>query len=248
MGEIRLTEKSREFIEDLRLYLFASGKKEKEINEIIEELEDHLFEAEKKGKSVDDIIGQNPGEYMKQISVEMDTDKGFIGRYLPVFLVGLMAYFLLERVTTGQMHISVLELVGYPLVSIMQLFITFIVFRFTASRRLSKRREFLLYAGIGGITIASFILLFAADRLVETPVLLIPETGVIIAGIISAGVLITIAFWARTAVPVIIPVILLLPNFFVDILPFGTAGNAVADIVFVYGALTLYIGFTYWKH
>jgi hypothetical protein len=40
---MKLSRESRDFLENLRLYLFSSGKNEKEMEEIIEELEDHLY-------------------------------------------------------------------------------------------------------------------------------------------------------------------------------------------------------------
>ena len=46
MVQMELSDKSRKFIDDLRLYLFSSGKNDQEIKEITEELEDHLHEAE----------------------------------------------------------------------------------------------------------------------------------------------------------------------------------------------------------
>ena len=41
--QMELSDKSRKFIDDLRLYLFSSGKNDQEIREIAEELEDHLM-------------------------------------------------------------------------------------------------------------------------------------------------------------------------------------------------------------
>ena len=38
--QLQLSDKSKKFIDDLRLYLFSSGKNDQEIKEIAEELED----------------------------------------------------------------------------------------------------------------------------------------------------------------------------------------------------------------
>lgn len=45
---MKLSPESRKFIEDLRLYLFSTGKSDQEIEDIVAELEDHLWEAEKR--------------------------------------------------------------------------------------------------------------------------------------------------------------------------------------------------------
>lgn len=45
---LQLSKKSQNFIENLRVYLFSSGKQSDEIEQIVNELEIHLAEAEKK--------------------------------------------------------------------------------------------------------------------------------------------------------------------------------------------------------
>ena len=67
MVQIELSTQSRDFLDNLRTYLFASGKNEHEISEIVEELEIHLNEAESNGKSIEDIVGNSPQEYMKSL-------------------------------------------------------------------------------------------------------------------------------------------------------------------------------------
>ncbi|MFD9625270.1 hypothetical protein [Peribacillus muralis] len=65
-----LSNESQLFLENLRLYLFSSGKKTEEVEDIMEELAAHLFEAERNDKSVEHIIGRSPKEYMKLLSDE----------------------------------------------------------------------------------------------------------------------------------------------------------------------------------
>ncbi|WP_339164155.1 hypothetical protein [Siminovitchia sp. FSL W7-1587] len=64
-----LSDKSKAFIENLRLYLVTSGKKQKEINELIDELKVHLIEAEKQGKSIDEMIDCTPEQYMNSLKM-----------------------------------------------------------------------------------------------------------------------------------------------------------------------------------
>ncbi|MDI3412093.1 MULTISPECIES: hypothetical protein [Bacillus] len=73
-NELKLSDKSKLFLENLRLYLFSSGKNLDEIEEIVEELEVHLTEAEKSGKPIEKIIGKSPKEYMEMVSNEMVID------------------------------------------------------------------------------------------------------------------------------------------------------------------------------
>ncbi len=72
--EEKLSMKSTKFLEDLKIYLFSSGKKNEEIDDIIRDLADHLYEAESNGKSIEQIIGSSPKEYMQSLSAEMKTD------------------------------------------------------------------------------------------------------------------------------------------------------------------------------
>ncbi len=74
-----LSTESTRFLEDLKVYLLASGKNEQATNEIVLELEDHLIEAEADGKSVRSITGDSPAAYIQSISHEMafDSNKPF---------------------------------------------------------------------------------------------------------------------------------------------------------------------------
>ena len=90
--EKQLSVKSEKFIDDLRVYLFSSGKNDQEIKEITEELEAHLHEAEQNGKSIDQIVGASPKEYMMSISSEMKTDYRSWAKYFPLIVVGAMSF------------------------------------------------------------------------------------------------------------------------------------------------------------
>ena len=87
-NELQFSKKSQEFTENLRLYLFSSGKNPDEIEDIVNQLEDHLFEAEKKGKPIEKIIGKSPKEYMKMVSNEMAIDYQTWFTYICFFVFG----------------------------------------------------------------------------------------------------------------------------------------------------------------
>jgi len=61
-NDLKLSKKSQDFLENLRVYLFSSGKQWDEIEDIVNELEIYLFEAEKNGNSIEKIIGNSPKE------------------------------------------------------------------------------------------------------------------------------------------------------------------------------------------
>ncbi|GAF13916.1 membrane protein [Bacillus sp. JCM 19045] len=116
MTTINLSQESNRFIEDLRVYLYSSGKKESEIHEIIEELEVHLFEAEANGKSIEQVVGNSPKLYMESISKEMKTDhRGWL-KIIPIIFLGGLSYSILgDLLSQGTLSYSILLLVGLVL-------------------------------------------------------------------------------------------------------------------------------------
>ncbi|MGG1574580.1 hypothetical protein [Fictibacillus sp. NRS-1165] len=88
---MELSKQSQEFLQNLRLYLFSSGRKKSEIEEITEELGDHLREAERNGKSITHIIGQSPEQYMESIAKEMKVDYFGWSKVIPVLISGAFA-------------------------------------------------------------------------------------------------------------------------------------------------------------
>ena len=130
---MNLSRESEHFLENLRVYLISSGKKEQEIQAITEELEDHLCEAEKNGKNIDDIIGKSPKEYMDQIASEMSFDlKGLI-QYIPIVMLGAFAFILTVKVIRGALEFSMIEAIGYPFIFLLYLLITALIFKYVPS-------------------------------------------------------------------------------------------------------------------
>src|SRR5690606_40909499 len=106
-----LSKKSTNFIENLRLYLLTSGKKEKEVDELIEELTAHLIESEKQGKSIHQIIEGTPEEYMQSLKNEMDTDFTMLFKYITIFIIGMLAYFFLGLAISGDFEIYLILII-----------------------------------------------------------------------------------------------------------------------------------------
>ncbi|MBM7097654.1 hypothetical protein JSY36_18115 [Bacillus sp. H-16] len=85
-----LSQESKRFLENVKLYLTMNGKKENEVEEIVEELEDHLLEAERNRKDVSHITGLSPKEYMKELAGEMSFDRKGMLKLVSFFLAGVM--------------------------------------------------------------------------------------------------------------------------------------------------------------
>ena len=213
---MNISKKSKEFLGNLRLYLFSSGKNEKEIEEIIGELEDHISEAEAKGKNVEDIIGGTPKEYMEQIADEMPLDLRSWLKYIPILIIGLFAYDLLGNALRGGIEYSLLELGGNIFILLLFLSLTVVIFKYVASKKLSKTKEYLLFAILGITPISLFVGLIYLDRYYETPTFEFSNTGNIIAIIVAIVVFIGISIWSKTWISIILPLILFLPEFIMN--------------------------------
>src|SRR5690625_2822689 len=121
-NEKRLSEKSKEFLENLNLYLFSSGKNTDEIEEITEELEIHLFEAEQNGKPIEKIIGKTPKEYMEMISDEMVIDYRTWFKYILLIIGGAFSITIIVDVLDGALSYSILEIIGHIVITAIFIF------------------------------------------------------------------------------------------------------------------------------
>lgn len=209
---MNISKESRDFLENLRVYLFSSGKNEKEIEEMIEELEDHLYEAEKNGKSVEDIIGKTPKEYMGQLANEMSFDFKGLLKYIPIIILGAIPYILMGDAIRGEIKYSLLDLIGYPFIFIFALFLTTVLFKYVASNKISKIKEWLLFGIIGMTPMLLINALIFLNRYYDTPIIQFGTAGNVIAIAMSILVFIGIALWSKTWVTIILPIILFLPE------------------------------------
>lgn len=207
-----VSKSSKEFLDNLRLYLFSSGKKENEIDEIVRELEDHLYEAETNGKNVEDIIGKTPRAYMEQIADEMPFDlKGWL-KYLPILVIGVYAFNILGDTFQENLEYSLLRLIGDFLVLVIFVMLTAITFKYIASTK-SRIKEYGALAILVAFPLISFIGLIYLDRFVTTPTIQIGNTTKIVIIAVSVLVLIGISIWSKTWISIIIPIIMYVPDY-----------------------------------
>ncbi|WP_078556059.1 HAAS domain-containing protein [Bacillus alkalicellulosilyticus] len=209
---MELTKKSQEFLEDLRLYLFSSGKKEAEINEVIEELTDHLIEAEKEGKSVDHITGLSPKAYMESIAEEMPFDVKGMLVVIPAILFGVFAYIMLGDAIRGTMSYTTYHVIGFPVVILIGLGSVVFLFKIIAKNRLKLTWQWILLGGSNLFVIGLFVAVYILSNNYGTPFIEFGFTGRIVATILSIAIFIAIAVWAKIWSPIIIPALLFIPE------------------------------------
>lgn len=209
---MKLSPESRKFIEDLRLYLFSTGKSDNEIEDIVAELEDHLWEAEKRGKSIIDIIGNSPKEYMEQFANEMKFDiKQWTG-YGAMMILGVFAFVLMGDVINQDTDYSWFELIGYPLLTVCFLLLLMKTMKFLSGVR-KKSVGWIVLLLISAIQIGGFVLLIWLDNRYGETVIHFNSTGNIVLFCLSALIFIGGSIWSKSLVLIVIPIFLYLPEY-----------------------------------
>ena len=206
-----VSKKSNDFLGELRVYLFSSGKNEKEIDEIVDELHDHLREAERKGKSVEDIIGRTPKDYMKNVAEEMQPDRKQWIKYMFLIVVGSFAIDIIGKLKEGNLAYSVLQLSGH--IGIAVLFVLLVLIGYKHLTGASPKKQFFMLLPVAMMPIIAFVGLIFLDRAVQTPVIHFGTWGTWVVGGISVLFLIAASVWAKTWVLIIIIALLNLPDY-----------------------------------
>ena len=242
MIEKQLSVKSKKFLDDLRVYLFSSGKNDQEIKEITEELEAHLHEAEQNGKSIDQIVGASPKEYMMSISSEMKTDYRSWAKYTPLIVVGAMSYSIFGDLLQGDaLSYSLLKIIGTIVNSILFLGGVMFAFRYVSRNQVSRIREFsiLLVPVFLSMLLTGGILIF--DTIYKTPIIDFGMIGSWVIGLFTLCFIILFSVWAKTA---ILPVTLLalhLPAFLLSFTTFSEVTQLTTGMFITYVLIGLYL-------
>jgi uncharacterized membrane-anchored protein len=244
VAQFELSDKSRKFIDDLKLYLFSSGKNDQEIKEIAEELEDHLYEAERNGKSIDQIVGASPKEYMVSISNEMKIDYRAWAKYIPLIFIGAMSFSVFGDLLQGTLSYSILAILGTILHCSIFIAGLAIAFRFIASHQVSKVKEFfilLLPIFISMLFIGGVIV---ADSIYPTPVFHFGILGSSLIGLFFLAFVVLFSICAKTAVLPVILIALLLPTNLLSFTSFNDVLQLILGTVITYfliGGYLLYV-------
>ena len=245
--EMGLTDKSKEFIENLRAYLISSGKSEKEIEDIVGELEDHLMEAEKRGKSVEHVIGSSPKKYMEQLAKEMTFDYKEWTKYGVIIIFVVLAYKMMGDVIRSDMAYSCIELIGYPLAGLVNIFAMMKTFRFLAGHLLTKGKKIAILTAFGMFQIGTFLMLIWLNDVYGNEWLRFGGTGTLFIFCLSLLIFIGSAFWSKSWAFIIVPAMLFLPEYvlgFSSIDPLYQIGIAYGISVI---GIIIYFSFLSWK-
>ena len=241
MKQHLLSDESKKFIDDLRLYLFSSGKNDQEIKEITEELEVHLYEAELNGKSIDRIIGASPKEYMMSISTEMKTDYKAWAKYIPLIIIGAMSFSVFGDLQQGTLRYSLLKIIGTLVYSIIFLVGVFTAFRYMASNQVSKIKEFFILLLPIFISTLFFGGVLIADSIYNTPIVDFGILGSIIIGLLFLCFVVLFSIWAKTAILPVILIALHLPTILLSLTSFNKGTQLIIGFVITYLLIGLYL-------
>ena len=186
-----LSTESTRFLEDLKVYLLASGKNEQATNEIVLELEDHLIEAEADGKSVRAITGESPAAYIQSISKEMAFDsKQAFWTIMQVYL-GAFSFLYLQNLMNGTTTFSILLVGGFLLISAIYLTTLALLFRQEALRD-GARPRLLRYGIHGGVHVFLIIGLLIVNKFVDSPkITLSPSVGWLFGALLIVWIFVT---------------------------------------------------------
>ncbi|WP_249871134.1 DUF1129 family protein [Oceanobacillus saliphilus] len=239
--KVELSEKSRKFLEDLHVYLFSSGKNEKEMKEIVEELEDHFVEAEKNGKSIEHIIGQSPKNYMDEISAEMPVDYKAWFKYIPLIITGAFSFIIISDLFKGTLTYSLLEIVGFIVIVGIFLEGTSISFRYVSANDLNRKKEFSILFILGMLPMILFLALILLNSTIETPIVHFGITGTVIIAIIAFIFLTAFSIWTRSWVLIIFIALLSLPNFFLSFTALTESARLMTGTLITFAGIAIYL-------
>lgn len=240
-NELKLSIDSQDFLENLRVYLFSTGKNPDKIDEILEELKVHLLEAEKNGKPIDKIIGKSPKEYMKMISQEMDMDYRTWMKYTVLIILGSFSFTIFADLLEGNLAYSVLEIIGQLVIG--GIFLTSILlgFKYISSSGLSIRKQVLVLFPIVLIPLLLHIGLIFINRYVDTPIIQFHTTGSWAIGGITALIVFGISLWAKTLALIIIVALLTLPDYLLGLSSLNPETQLMISPWIMFGGIAVYL-------
>jgi hypothetical protein len=239
--QFELSQKSRSFLENLRVYLFSSGKKSDEIEEIIEELESHLIEAEQHGKPIEKIIGKSPKAYMEMVSNELTIDFRTWFQYIVIIIFGAFSFTIFQDILAGTLSYSLLELIGHIAITGIFTFLIFLVFKYISSNALSNTIQMVILSLIGLIPVGLFVGLHFLNKSVETPVIEFGQTGSLIIVAITILFIFAISIWAKTGILIVIVTLLTLPEYLLDKTTLNQETQLILSTVVSFGGIGVYL-------
>jgi hypothetical protein len=178
---------------------------------------------------------------MEQLSKEMSFDVKGWSKYVPIIIFGAFAGIVLKDIFFDSFEYSLLQLVGYPLVCILLLLSYMFSFKFIASRKLSKTKEFSLLYLVSFLSIALFAGLLFADNFVKTPTVSLGSKGNMIVAAFAVVILVGISIWSKTLISIILPVFYILPEYLVGLTSMSEASKITTSTLLMFGGIGLYL-------
>ncbi|WP_188454810.1 HAAS domain-containing protein [Virgibacillus oceani] len=244
-NEVKLSNKGKAFLENLRVYLFSSGRNSDEIEEIVEELEAHLYDAEKNGKPIEKIIGKSPKEYMEMVSNEMAVDYRSWITYVCLIVFGSFSITIFPDLLKGQLSYSVLEIVGHIVICAIFIASVLIGFKYISTSYHSIKKQGLIVIMITILPIALFIGLIFLNEAVVTPAIDFSGTASMIIGIITALVIIGISIWAKTWILIVIIALLTLPEYLLSLTSLTYEIQLILSPWITFAGIAIYLWISY---
>ncbi|TSB45663.1 DUF1129 family protein [Alkalicoccobacillus porphyridii] len=241
-----LSKESQTFLENLRLYLFSSGKQSDEIESIIDELTDHLHEAEKAGKPISKVVGHSPREYMESLSNEMKIDVKTWMKYIVVILFGAFSFQIMLDLVSGYMAYSLYKIVSDIAITLVWLILLSVVFKYIAANKLSKKKEIAILALVSAFPVLLYVIVLFTDPYITSPVIEIDTIGMITLGILTSFFIIAISLWAKTWILVIVMAFLILPEYLLSTTGLEESTQLMVGASITYGGILLYMLLSIW--
>lgn len=240
-NELKLSKKSQDFLENLRLYLFSSGKNSDEIEDIVSELEIHLSEAEENGKSIEKIIGKSPKEYMKMVSNEMVIDFRTWFEYICIIVLGSFSFTIFPDLLEGNLSYSVLEIFGHILIGVIFIVSVFSGFKYISTVNQSIKKQGIVLVGTAILPIALFVGLIYLNRAIDTPVIHFSNTGSLIIGMIAAVFILGVSIWAKSWTLIIIIALLIMPEYLLNLTSLQYETQLIVSTIITFGGIAIYL-------
>ncbi|HFU6608267.1 DUF1129 domain-containing protein [Bacillus cereus group sp. TH43LC] len=149
---MQISKEGEKFLIDTKVYLTTKGMKEEDVDAFLEDAELHLIEGEKRGKNVEDIFGDSPKEYANQLVKEMQVDyKRNLG-WLATAVISILCYWtipdLLFRNLNEPYTISLIGLIGYPVILLLMIMGGVLFLRGASFQRSMLKKGLLLFGAV----------------------------------------------------------------------------------------------------
>lgn len=240
-NELKLSGQSKTFIENLRVYLFSSGKNSDEIEDIIDELENHLSQAEKRGKPIEKIIGNSPKDYMEMISNEMVIDYRTWFKYILLIIIGAFSITIIGDLLEGALSYSILEIIGYIVITAIFIYAVLKGFKYISTIKQSLWKQMGILFPIVMLPGVLFFSLIFLNRAVDTPIIHFGNTISIMIGIITILFIIGMSIWAKTWILIVVVTFITLPSYLLNQTSLAYETQLILESVIMFGGIGIYL-------